>query len=75
MARSFDGQRLRALRVAAGMRREELAVAVDRSYGVEVRWEQGAAVPDANDIGRIAHVLDVAVEEFYAEAVAGAAVA
>jgi ribosome-binding protein aMBF1 (putative translation factor) len=72
VAHSFSGQRLRALRVAAGVSREQLAVLVDRSYGVEVRWEVGTAVPDANDIGRIAHVLGVAVEEFYDEVPAGA---
>jgi transcriptional regulator with XRE-family HTH domain len=70
VARSFSGQRLRQLRTARGLRRDELAVAVGRSYGVEVRWERGFAVPDANDIGRIAEELGVAAEELYAEATA-----
>jgi transcriptional regulator with XRE-family HTH domain len=66
----FNGQRLRELRTARGLRREELAVAVGRSYGVEVRWERDFAVPDANDITIIAQVLGVAVEDLYAEATA-----
>jgi len=72
VAHSFSGRRLRALRVAAGVSREQLAVLVDRSYGVEVRWERGFAVPNANDIGLIAHALGVDVGELYDDVPAGA---
>jgi transcriptional regulator with XRE-family HTH domain len=54
------------------LRREELAVAVARSYGVEVRWERDFAVPDANDITVIAQVLGVDVADLYDGATAGA---
>jgi transcriptional regulator with XRE-family HTH domain len=72
VVRSFSGQRLRELRTAAEMRREALAVAVDRSFSSVVKWERDENVPTANDIGRIAEALGVGVEEFYAEAMPGA---
>jgi transcriptional regulator with XRE-family HTH domain len=72
VARSFSGKRLREFRAAAGMRREALAVAVDRSYSSIVKWERYEGIPTANDVGRIALVLGIGVEELYDEAAAGA---
>lgn len=67
MAHRFSGARLRLLREARGLRREQLAVYVDRSYGLEVRWERDLAVPTANDLPRIAEVLNVDVDALYDE--------
>jgi transcriptional regulator with XRE-family HTH domain len=72
VVRSFSGQRLRDLRTAANIRREALAVAVDRSFSSVVKWERDENTPTANDIGRIAHALGVGVEELYADTTAGA---
>jgi transcriptional regulator with XRE-family HTH domain len=69
----FSGERLRELRTARGLRRDELAVAVGRSYGVEVRWERGFAIPDANDAIRIAEQLGVGVSELFVEVPAAVA--
>jgi transcriptional regulator with XRE-family HTH domain len=72
VVRSFSGQRLRELRTAANVRREALAVAVDRSFSSVVKWERDENIPTANDIGRIAHALGVGVEELYDDVTAGA---
>jgi len=65
VARSFSGQRLRELRVGAGVRREQLAVDVDRSYSSVVKWERSEGIPTANDVGRIAQALGCTVEDLY----------
>jgi len=75
MARSFSGVRLRSLREAADLRREALAVAVDRSFSSVVKWERDENVPTAHDIGNIAHALGVGVEELFDEVTVRAAVA
>lgn len=67
MARSFSGVRLRSLREAANIRREALAVAVDRSFSSVVKWERDENIPTASDIGRIAQVLGIGVEELFDE--------
>jgi transcriptional regulator with XRE-family HTH domain len=67
VARSFSGERLRSLREAANIRREALAVAVDRSFSSVVKWERDENIPTASDIGRIAHALGVGVEELFDE--------
>jgi transcriptional regulator with XRE-family HTH domain len=67
VARSFSGRRLRQLREATGIRREGLAVAVDRSFSSVVKWERDENVPTAIDIGRIAEVLGCGVEELFAD--------
>jgi transcriptional regulator with XRE-family HTH domain len=67
VARSFSGRRLREIRTAAGIRREALAVAVDRSYSSIVKWERYEGIPTANDVGRIALVLGIGVEDLFDE--------
>lgn len=50
---------------------ENNAVYVDRSYGLEVRWERDLAVPTANDLPRIAEVLAVDVDALFVEVMVG----
>jgi transcriptional regulator with XRE-family HTH domain len=75
VARSFSGVRLRSLREAANLRREALAVAVDRSFSSVVKWERDENVPTARDLGCIAEALGCGVEEFYADQSPAGAVA
>lgn len=64
MAR-FSGQRLLELRTAANIKRERLAVDVDRSFSSIVKWERGENTPTVADVGRIAEALGVGVEELF----------
>jgi transcriptional regulator with XRE-family HTH domain len=67
MAHQFSGQQLRTLREAAGIKREVLAVALDRSFSTVVKWERAEMSPTARDIGMMAETLGVGVEELFAE--------
>lgn len=50
----FSGSKLKAHRIAHGVTREQLAVAVDKSYGSIVAYELGRAVPGADTVARLA---------------------
>jgi transcriptional regulator with XRE-family HTH domain len=69
---TFNGSRLRALRLAAGLRREDLAVTLRRSARSVANWEMGESAPRGDDPGLIAHALGVDVGELYDEVPAGA---
>ena len=55
---SFSPSRLRARRLAAGVSREELAIAVSRTALTVSLWERGLKTPYANTIGSIARRLN-----------------
>jgi transcriptional regulator with XRE-family HTH domain len=66
---TFNGARLRELRLGAGLRREDLAVTLRCSARSVANWETGLSRPRVDDAGLIAHALSVGVEELYAEPV------
>jgi transcriptional regulator with XRE-family HTH domain len=59
MSEQFSGEALRMAREAAGLSREELAVAVGRTAQTIYRWERGHAVPYESAITAVARVLGV----------------
>jgi transcriptional regulator with XRE-family HTH domain len=65
---TFSGERLRAARVAAGLRREHLALAVDRGMARVGSWERGESEPTIAQLGVLAHVLGVEVGELLSQA-------
>lgn len=54
---TIDPQRLRALRQARGLRREEVAVGIGRSYEMVALLERGEARPSAQTLRRLCRVL------------------
>lgn len=64
---------MRTLREAAGLRRERVAVALDRSFSSVIKWERDENVPTARDIGHIAEVLGCNIDALFVDA-AGAPV-
>ena len=61
----FDRERLTEARRAAGLSREQLAVAIDRGYSAIVNYEQGRTTPPAEYLERIADQLGVEVGELF----------
>ena len=70
---TFNGSRLRALRLAAGLRREDLAVTLRRSARSVANWEMGVSAPRGDDPGLIATALHVGIEELYRDTPAAVA--
>jgi transcriptional regulator with XRE-family HTH domain len=64
---TIDPQRLRALRRACGMRREEVAVSIGRSYEMVSLLERGGARPSAETLDRLCDVLACEPEDLGAE--------
>lgn len=74
MIRTFSGKYLRERRLAAGLRPEQLAIAVDRSVYSILRYERGTADPSSATLGALADCLKCSIDDFYArEGVADAA--
>jgi transcriptional regulator with XRE-family HTH domain len=65
MALSFSGNRLFQLRTAAGMSREQLAVALGRSHSAVARWEAASLTPAADVLARLAEVFGVGIETLF----------
>lgn len=65
----FDPARLAQLRRNAGLSREQLAVAIGRSYPSIGFYERGHVVPPVRVLMRLAEVLDANVEDFFEERV------
>jgi transcriptional regulator with XRE-family HTH domain len=61
----FSGAKLRKAREAAGLRREHIAVATERSADSVVSWELGRARPSMDALTRLAACLDVAVGDLF----------
>lgn len=55
------GEQIKAARVAKGFSREELAVAVGKSWPTIRSYEHGKATPPLDVLGALADVLDVTV--------------
>ena len=63
----FDGKLLRQKRVAAGRRREAVAVAIGRSMQSVIAYENGRIDPPVSVVGRLAAVLACSPNDFYNE--------
>lgn len=71
MPRRFSGPRLRALRTARNLRREQVALALGRSAPTIAGYELGRVEPTAGVLGRLADVLGCAVDEMFVDERAG----
>lgn len=60
---SVDPARLRAKRLAAGFRKEEVAVALGVAFGTVSAWEAGSITPSAPRLLALAQLYEVGVEE------------
>jgi DNA-binding XRE family transcriptional regulator len=65
--RHFDGSRVRTLREEAGYSREQVAVAVRRSWNAIYQIERGELVPSEPLQAALAALLDVPIDAFYVE--------
>lgn len=65
----FDPARLAQLRRKAGLSREQLAIAVGRSYPSIGFYERGLVVPPVRVLTRLAEVLGASVDDFFEERV------
>lgn len=68
-AKRFDGQRLRDLREASGYSREQVAVAVCRSWNAIYQYERGETTPSTETQVRLASLFEVPIDSFYVEVV------
>ena len=64
MAR-FNPSKIVALRLRAGMTREQFATAIDRSYQTVAFYERGAQKPPTEILERMADLFGVSVGEFF----------
>jgi len=71
LTRCFDGQLLRDARVAAHVRPEQLALAVDRSVVTLHAYERGEVHPPVNVLAQIADELGGSVDDFLRELAPG----
>lgn len=62
MARQFSGRRLRAARITAGLKPEQLALRVGRSVYSVHAYERGVQVPSARALAALADALDITVD-------------
>lgn len=67
MARRFSGRRLREHRERAGLRREHLAVAINRSARMVDAYEAGDGVPPTPVVAALADTFGVAVDDLFEE--------
>jgi transcriptional regulator with XRE-family HTH domain len=68
----FRPHLVREARDAAGMTREQLAVAIGRSFQTVRAYEWGVVSPPAAMLGRLASVLDVDVSDLFEDVPAAA---
>lgn len=61
----FSGSRFRQQREAAGLRRERVAVDIDRSYQSILKYERGDGVPPEPVINALADALGCSPLAFY----------
>ena len=64
-APNFSPIRLQERRKRAGLSRTQLAVEVDRSETAVCHWENGVAVPRADQLAHLAQVLACSVDDFF----------
>lgn len=67
MARSFSGRRLCEQRRACNLRREHLAVTLNRSTRSIERYESGHVCPSADIVAALADALDANLDDLYEE--------
>lgn len=72
MARRFHGPALRARRQAAGLRREHVAIAIDRSVPSIAGYERSEVNPSVEALARIADLLGCRIDDFFADVEADA---
>jgi transcriptional regulator with XRE-family HTH domain len=63
MARCFSGQRLREKRIAAGFKREQLALLIGRGVYSVLDYEQGRTQPPVNVAAALAAACGCAVDD------------
>jgi transcriptional regulator with XRE-family HTH domain len=61
----FSPRRLRDAREAAGVRREAVALLVDRSYEAVSSWELGRATPPTPVLAQLAGIYGVNVADLF----------
>ena len=67
MARRFSGDSLRAIRVNADVRAEQLALDVGRSVYTIAGYELGTITPPSDVVGKIADRFGVSIDDLYAD--------
>lgn len=67
MARNFSGRRLQSERLAAGLSREHIAVAVHRSAHSVREYEWGRVTPTVPTLAGIADLLGCPIDRFFEE--------
>lgn len=70
MARAISGRRIRHARIRAKMRREELAVSINRSAQSVWLYEAGRAVPPGNVLAQIIDTLGCTFDDLVEEVTA-----
>jgi transcriptional regulator with XRE-family HTH domain len=65
MARTFSGRLLRQQRTARGLRREQVALAVDRSVYSVAGYETNRIDPPARVVAALAELLDLAESDLF----------
>ena len=64
MALSVSASALRAARIRAGLSRELVAVATNRSHYTVVKYERGATVPSAQVLVRLSELYHCPIADF-----------
>lgn len=64
-SRTFSPRRLVASRRGAGMTREQVAVAIARSWTSVKQYERGVVIPPAPVLARLADVLGCTIDDFF----------
>lgn len=67
MPRKFSGARCRQLRHDAGLRAENVAIAINRSYYSIVEYEYGRAIPSVPVLIALADFYDCPVDDLLEE--------
>ena len=63
----FNGERLRELRIAEGIRTEQLALDVEKTNDTIRKWEAGNARPTIRSLCRLADRFGVEPGEFFTD--------
>lgn len=64
---TFSGQRMREVRTAAAIKREQLAIDIGRSADAIRSYESGRVDPPASIVGALARALGVRPGDLFAE--------
>jgi DNA-binding XRE family transcriptional regulator len=63
--REFSGQRLRKLRLTAGLKPEHIAIRIDRSTYSVREYELGRVTPSTEIVGKLADLFDCPVDDLF----------